>query len=171
LSIPYTWIYLIYDPFTELYKIGKADDVHKRLKQLRSPSNYGTIPAAPTEYQIYEAWLCPEATEKELHHYYENFCARGEWFDLTEEEIEEIEERLDIYPRLCSETPKRVAQLENQVWALERRLEMLTNCVRFFGLRIGWLRRTLFHKDRRLDQVFNLRALPPYRPEQDQTIH
>jgi hypothetical protein len=82
MSIPFTYVYLLYDPLTQLYKIGKADEPEKRHKQLCSPSSYGTIPAAPTNYELLEAWLCPEPTEKELHDDYAEVRVRGEWFDL-----------------------------------------------------------------------------------------
>lgn len=82
MSIPFSWIYLIYDPYTKLYKIGKSDNPDARLKQLSSPSNYGTIPACPTQYHLLEAWLCPEETERELHQAFNAVRIRGEWFDL-----------------------------------------------------------------------------------------
>lgn len=83
MSIPFTWVYLIYDPFTDYYKIGKSDAPETRLKQLCNPSSYGTIPAAPTNYQLLEAWLCPEQTEAELHEYFASVRERGEWFELS----------------------------------------------------------------------------------------
>lgn len=82
MSIPFTWIYLIHDPHTQLYKIGKSDNPDMRIKQLCSPSSYGTIPAAPTEYQLIEAWLAPEAMERELHEAFSDIRVRGEWFDF-----------------------------------------------------------------------------------------
>lgn len=82
MSIPFSWIYLIYDPYTKLYKIGKSDNPDARLKQLSSPSNYGTIPACPTQYHLLEAWLCPEETERGLHQVFADVRVRGEWFDL-----------------------------------------------------------------------------------------
>lgn len=82
MSIPFTWIYLIHDPHTQLYKIGKSDNPAMRIKQLCSPSSYGTIPAAPTEYQLIEAWLAPEAMERELHEAFSDIRVRGEWFDF-----------------------------------------------------------------------------------------
>jgi hypothetical protein len=83
MSIPFTYLYLIYDPFTQFYKIGKSDKPGERHKQLCSPSSYGTIPAAPTDYQLLAAWLCPESAEKEFHTQFESVRVRGEWFDLA----------------------------------------------------------------------------------------
>jgi len=79
MSIPFTWIYIIYDAFTDLYKIGKSDAPLGRLKQLRSEP---TIGAAPKEYTLIEAWLAPESNEKKLHDYFKPYRIRGEWFDL-----------------------------------------------------------------------------------------
>ncbi len=82
MSIPFTWVYLIYDPHTMLFKIGRSDNPEARLKQLQTPASYGTIPAAPTDYMLIEAWLMPESREAELHTYYQRCRIRGEWFDL-----------------------------------------------------------------------------------------
>jgi hypothetical protein len=82
MSIPFTWCYLIYDPYTELFKIGKADNPDERLKQLCRPSGYGTIPAAPAEYLLCEAWLAPDACESQMHTRFAEVRIRGEWFDL-----------------------------------------------------------------------------------------
>ena len=84
MSIPFTWVYLIHDPFTGLYKIGKSDTPDDRCRQLSNPKAFGTIPAAPTEYRLLEAWLCPEAQESELHKEFDQYRVRGEWFDLAE---------------------------------------------------------------------------------------
>lgn len=83
MSIPFTWVYLIFDPHTKLFKVGKSDNPSQRLKQLSNGSNYGTIPAAPMDYRLLEAWLCPEATEPALHQFLANVRVRGEWFDLA----------------------------------------------------------------------------------------
>lgn len=82
MSIPFTWIYLIHDPYTGLYKIGKSDNPDRRLEQLRNASSYGTIAAAPTDYDLLEAWLCSENTETLLHKQLSKCRIRGEWFDL-----------------------------------------------------------------------------------------
>ena len=82
MSIPFTWIYLIHDPHTRLYKIGKSDNPDQRIKQLCNPSSYGTIPAAPTEYELIEAWLAPEQAEREIHAAFADARVRGEWFDF-----------------------------------------------------------------------------------------
>lgn len=79
----YTWVYLMYDPFTNLYKIGRSDDPEQRLNQLRNPANFGTIPAAPTEYVLIEAWLVPDTMEALFHRRFADYRVRGEWFDMS----------------------------------------------------------------------------------------
>lgn len=83
MSFPFTWIYLIYDPFTNLYKIGKSDNPTERHKTLCNPKSYGTIPAAPTDYLLVEAWLASEKVESQMHEKFASCRIRGEWFDLT----------------------------------------------------------------------------------------
>lgn len=100
MSIPYTWVYLIHDPDTDLYKIGQSDDPDKRLGQLCSQS---TILAKDLDYYIYEAWLCPVGMEASLHLKFDYARVRGEWFDLAEQEIEMIQDHLAVYERHNSE--------------------------------------------------------------------
>jgi hypothetical protein len=80
MSIPFTWLYLIYDPFTDLWKIGRSDDPQKRLEDLKRVS---TILAAPTEgYRLVEAWLCPQELESHFHNVFADQRVRGEWFEF-----------------------------------------------------------------------------------------
>lgn len=83
MSIPFTWVYLIHDPYTDLFKIGKSDRPDERHKQLCNPKSYGTIPAAPTDYELIEAWLVHESSEGQLHELFAACRVRGEWFNLT----------------------------------------------------------------------------------------
>ena len=82
MAITFTWVYLIYDPYTGYFKIGKSDNPHERIKQLCNPASYGTIPAAPTGYELLEAWLCPTSWESDMHNQYAKARVHGEWFDL-----------------------------------------------------------------------------------------
>jgi hypothetical protein len=82
MSIPFTYVYLIWDPYTDLYKIGKSDKPEERLKQLCNPGS--TIPAAPQDYILLEAWLCPERAEAEMHEHLKDVRVRGEWFNLED---------------------------------------------------------------------------------------
>lgn len=104
MSISFTWVYLMKDPFTRLHKIGKSDKPDERLKQLCSPSAYGTIPAAPTDYEIVEAWLCPETIERSMHEHYEARRVRGEWFSLNTQHLLEVRQTLSCYRRWTTGT-------------------------------------------------------------------
>jgi hypothetical protein len=108
MSIPFTWVYLIYDPFTELYKIGKSDNPEARRKQLCCPGTNGTIAAAPTDYELHEAWLAPELTEAQLHEVYADCRVRGEWFHLTDEDLESLRYLLSEYKRFVEHGLKAV---------------------------------------------------------------
>lgn len=100
MSIPFTWVYLIHDPFTNLYKIGKSDNPRERHKTLsKQPS---TIPAAPVEYKLVEAWLCPESTEQQLHQTFADVRARGEWFELNDDQVWHLQVILAGYERLIA---------------------------------------------------------------------
>lgn len=129
MSIPFTWVYLIHDPFTDLYKIGKSDNPQARLKQLCNPTGYGTIPAAPTDYHLMEAWLCPEETEGRLHQTFAEVCVRGEWFDLVKYFDESINSPIEIEYRvgqylenrerlLCPDT-QRMDRDSQRIWSLQ----------------------------------------------------
>jgi hypothetical protein len=96
MSIPHTWIYLIFDPYTELTKIGKSDNPQKRLKELRSTP---TILAAPTNYSLIEAWMGPESIERDLHEEYADDRMRGEWFDLSEQQRNDIQIKMAWFQR------------------------------------------------------------------------
>jgi hypothetical protein len=96
MSIAFTWVYLIHDPFTGLYKIGRSDDPSKRLRDL---SRQQTILAAPAEYRLIDAWLVPLETESALHIKFAEYNRRGEWFELSEGVVRSIEWSLMHYPR------------------------------------------------------------------------
>src|SRR5687767_13605274 len=131
MSIPFTWVYLLYDPYTTLFKIGKSDDPEARHKQLCAPSTNGTIAAAPTNYQLVEAWLAPVPTEKSLHDYFQSVRVRGEWFDLTQHyevacyESEEVAYRISSllakWPRFhCDQTTFQQESDSQRIYSLER---------------------------------------------------
>lgn len=78
-------VYLIQN--TELpfkYKIGKSDDIHRRLKDLRMSSGCELclIEAIKTEL--------PTLVEKKLHLIFSDFRGIGEWFEFNPEMIGEV---------------------------------------------------------------------------------
>ncbi len=93
MSIPFTWVYLIHDPHTGLYKIGQSDNPKARLRELtKRPS---TILPTPNDFTIYEAWFCPATKEHEYHKRFASKRKRGEWFELDADAINVIE--YDLY--------------------------------------------------------------------------
>lgn len=66
-------VYLIGNDHNEFVKIGKSNNVEKRLKQLNTGS--------PHNYQIYATWLdVNNNIEKYLHRKYRKFKHNREWF-------------------------------------------------------------------------------------------
>jgi predicted GIY-YIG superfamily endonuclease len=64
------------------YKIGRSTDPHKRFRQLtktQGPYVYTLVNVIRTN-DMYEA-------EREFHQRFEMKRARGEWFDLTEDDL------------------------------------------------------------------------------------
>jgi len=140
MSIPYTWVYLIFDPFTQLFKIGRSDTPQERYNQLCN--DYGTIPAAPTNYQLIQAWLAPDYMEKALHDHFSDCRVRGEWFDLAKfkekkftvsdvelyfNEIMSNGERLNLESCACcgGEPHGLTSFAEQQLWQMRRRCDQL----------------------------------------------
>ncbi len=80
-----TWIYLIKDNFTGFHKIGFSNDPQKRVKDLRKQK---TLLPMPNDFELVEAWLATTEHEKHLHDHFKDFRKRGEWFDISGEEID-----------------------------------------------------------------------------------
>lgn len=83
----YGFVYLIHNATQDTYKIGKSKDPVKRLSQLRTSS--------PDEIAI----VCTIETsdmdrlEGELHQEFADKHIRGEWFRLTQPDVEYIKDR------------------------------------------------------------------------------
>ena len=112
MSIPFTWVYLIHDPFTGLYKIGRSDNPEKRFKDL---CRQETKLAAPSDYELLEAWLAPDETEVFLHRTFARLRVRGEWFKLGVDEWEELHGYLDSYQRLYGLVSQAEENLKDQL--------------------------------------------------------
>lgn len=82
-----TWIYLIKDKTTGMYKIGQSIDPVGRLKTLRKQD---TLQPTPNDFELVEAWWAEERMERELHGHFHAQRERGEWFELNEGHIERI---------------------------------------------------------------------------------
>lgn len=81
-----TFIYLMYNRQSGYYKIGRSKEPQIRENTLQSQE--------PTVQLIFSApGTC--AMEKELHREYHAKRMRGEWFDLTQEDINYIIEKMN----------------------------------------------------------------------------
>ena len=76
------FLYLMYDSATGLYKIGKSFNPNTREKTLGGQT--------PLISLIHTTKHKTPKMEKELHEKYKNKRVRGEWFELTQEDVEFI---------------------------------------------------------------------------------
>ena len=85
------FLYLIRDEFTGYIKIGISLNPNKRIKQLQTGnSNELTlIYSIQTEYYI--------KLESTLHRHYKHLNIHNEWFDLTINELNDIESVIQRY--------------------------------------------------------------------------
>lgn len=82
LKIKLTYIYLMFDENTGLFKIGRSLNPEYRERTLQSQ--------APKILKLFTSCLTYGAKEKELHRHFANKRVRGEWFSLNENDIEFI---------------------------------------------------------------------------------
>lgn len=78
------YVYLIHDPRRQIYKIGMALDPAARFRSLQSDNNHAlkllhTIPCS--DYRT---------SEQHLHQIYAERRTNGEWFALTQSDVDEI---------------------------------------------------------------------------------
>jgi len=78
--------YLMKDESTGLIKIGRSvsPSIRERTLQAEKPT-------------ISLLKVCDSLVERELHEQYENNRVRGEWFNLSDEEIAKIVEEYKFY--------------------------------------------------------------------------
>lgn len=78
------YVYFAKDPLTSLVKIGKSLDVEKRLYQLKKEVG--------SELQLLDVVKSSDAIvlEKEIHEQLHDRRVKGEWFTLSEEEVEKV---------------------------------------------------------------------------------
>lgn len=75
------YVYFIQMENTDLYKIGKAADVRKRLFGIQSNNPYKL-----TVYRVLEAANSSDL-ERKLHSLLEKHRQRGEWFSIEDKQI------------------------------------------------------------------------------------
>lgn len=83
-------VYLVHAKGTDLYKIGKAVDVGKRISDLQTSSPYKLVILAVVE----------GTREKDLHARYKQFRQHGEWFCLPDSAVAEILEMATPSPKV-----------------------------------------------------------------------
>jgi hypothetical protein len=89
----FTFIYLVRDRETGFVKIGKSIDPQTRIQTL---IRQATLQPKANDYVFIAYWLDRNFVEKKLHERYADKRVRGEWFCLTNKDIEAI---LNIWVR------------------------------------------------------------------------
>lgn len=82
------FIYLMHNRQNNYYKIGRSTNVKIRER---------TLQAQEPDIVLIEKWQASKDAEKLLHEMYKHKKLRGEWFNLTQVEIEEIKEYMNRY--------------------------------------------------------------------------
>jgi hypothetical protein len=80
-------VYFIQDVARGYTKIGRTSDLVARISTLQTGN--------PDELTVYKTVKCTEAhpsadLEKELHEHFAEHHVRGEWFDITNDQIDEV---------------------------------------------------------------------------------
>lgn len=83
------WIYLMFNPRNSQTKIGHS---------IRPDTRERTLQAEDPNIEILAAWIAPRRTEKELHKKFASKRTRGEWFDLSINDIVEIHKSMEKFP-------------------------------------------------------------------------
>lgn len=81
-AIRLTHIYLMFDPSSGLYKIGRSSNPITRLKGVQKERSLTQL--------IYTSPKCAVRTETTLHKIFAHKRIIGEWFDLSDSDIEAI---------------------------------------------------------------------------------
>lgn len=74
------YTYVLFDIASGLYKIGSAKDLRRRLSHFTTPWFYYVLVAEGNK-------------ESEMHKIYRDLCIKGEWYALTDDELEEMEKK------------------------------------------------------------------------------
>jgi hypothetical protein len=77
------FVYLVYFGYEDIYKIGFAQDVEKRVKE------FGSVVMSPFEMRIEHVIETDDkyVIESSLHEYFAEKHMRGEWFRLSPEDV------------------------------------------------------------------------------------
>jgi hypothetical protein len=97
------FVYLIKNEDNGYIKIGIGKNVEQRIKSLQTGSTAKLRIIYKKEVQF------ASKIESLLHRRYENFRVHGEWFDINEELMEEIDKQISI----TENSYKILSELEN----------------------------------------------------------
>lgn len=85
-----TWIYLIKDLDTGYTKIGQSINPLERFKTLKKQA---TLLPRPNNFELIDAFYGQSRDEANLHCIFKQQRRRGEWFELTDEMLDCIQEK------------------------------------------------------------------------------
>lgn len=80
-------VYLMYNERNNYIKIGQSKNPKLREK---------TLQGEEPNLQLLAIWEAPVKVEKELHRLYKDKNIRGEWFDLSFDDLQEIKEYMEL---------------------------------------------------------------------------
>lgn len=125
-----TYVYLMKDLRNSFHKIGYSNNPTYREKTLQSEQPL---------IELVEAWEADKSDEKELHNQYKEVRVRGEWFNLSAEDIDSI--RGYFYDNIQFSTGKSAdtLYLESRIQYLEKRVIQLEKENRSLLLRVDEL--------------------------------
>ena len=85
-------LYFIKQKDTNFYKIGISSDIEKRFKAIQNGN--------PSELSIYynEVFYLCDIIEKCLHKFFESQHIRGEWFEIPDDEINDLIKKINKIP-------------------------------------------------------------------------
>ncbi|BAZ86723.1 GIY-YIG nuclease family protein [Dolichospermum compactum] len=117
------FVYLVRSGDTTRYKIGMSDNLARRLQQLNGKQS-------PYEVFVVSSIEVINALpiEKTLHHKYKDYRRKGEWFELTDEQVENVIQDMNflqfneqiLYKTDYSDTPIKLADVD----LIENKLEV-----------------------------------------------
>lgn len=86
----FTYIYLIKDTDTGFVKIGRSNTPESRLQSLIKQA---TFQPTPNNFTFISYWLDKTWVETRLHERFASQRIRGEWFELSEADVQEIKDQ------------------------------------------------------------------------------
>ncbi|MFJ1900495.1 GIY-YIG nuclease family protein [Streptomyces sp. NPDC088115] len=112
-----TFVYVIGEPNSSTVKIGVAEDVERRLRQIQYMS--------PVKLRV--RWKCVGGyrLEQALHSHFASHRSHGEWFTFTSDPVTEIRTAVETGAAMASPVlprPRRPRKAEAPHEALRRRL-------------------------------------------------